>query len=463
MTSKCKVLLVDDDKNIRRSLQVALQNHDFDVHLAQDGQQALQVMQVSSFDVIVVDVVLGDFSGIDLFSRIRQKFLDIPVIFMSGMASLTEVAKLMKLGAADFLEKPFSPDRLILSIQKSFEFSRLQERVRYLEGIDGQNDSDQIYGESVQIRRVRELIGRVSSSNAAVLITGESGTGKELVAKQIHSQSKRSHEAFIKINCSAIPESLLESELFGHEKGAFTGAIRKKKGYFELANHGTIFLDEIGDMSLGAQAKILRVLQNGDIQAVGAEQSRQVDVRIIAATHKDMALAVKDGTFREDLYFRLNVVPIYLPPLRERAIDIPFLAQKIIQDIAVQSNYERRHFESDALDALSRLPWPGNIRELRNFIERLLIIGGGPIHAEELESPLFANKPNELSIDTLLKSEGSASSLKKFRDSAERYFIVHILRSFGGNISRAAAHLEIERTYLHRRLAYFGIEKKEYL
>ncbi|HEY8272790.1 MAG TPA: sigma-54 dependent transcriptional regulator [Pseudobdellovibrionaceae bacterium] len=454
MDNYCRILLIDDDKNIRRSLQVALQNKGFEVHLAQDAQQAFQTLQKESFDILVVDVVLGEFSGVDFFSRIRQQYPETPVIFMSGEATLTEVAKLMRLGAADFLEKPFTEERLILSIERSLEFSRLQNRIQYLE--KGQTPKeDEIYGDSNPIREVRELISRVARSNAHILVTGESGTGKELIAKQIHLQSKRSNEAFIKINCSAIPETLIESELFGHERGSFTGATQSKKGYFELANKGTLFLDEIGDMSLAAQAKILRAIQSGEIQAVGSISVRKVDIRLIAATHKDLKKAVQTGEFREDLYFRINVVPIHLCPLRERSEDIPLLAEKLIRDIALENSYIERTFSADALELISRWSWPGNIRELRNFLERLLIMGGaGLILPEDLTMPFFFKETQE-SLHPV--------SLKEFRDSAEREYIVGVLKKVGGNISKTAELLEIERTYLHRRLGHFKIEKREYL
>jgi two-component system nitrogen regulation response regulator NtrX len=456
MESQFRILLVDDDKSIRRSLQVALQNSGFEVHLAQDAQQALQALHAKNFDIAVVDVVLGEISGIDLLSRVRQQFPELPVIFMSGAASLTEVAKLMKLGASDFLEKPFAPEKLLLTIDRSLEYARLQNQVKYLQSLDV-SGADQIYGESKPIRQVRELISRVAKTNAHVLVRGESGTGKELVAKQIHLQSLRSKEPFIKINCSAIPESLVESELFGHTKGAFTGAVENKKGYFELAHRGTLFLDEIGDMSLSAQAKILRALQSGEIQAVGADQVRKVDVRIIAATHKDLNLAVQNGQFREDLFFRINVIPVYLPPLRERAEDIALLAQKMIDDIALQNSYSKRTFSAEALQEISRFPWPGNIRELRNFLERLLILGGGLIQPADLEMSILGSQDRGAQI------QSSGASLKDFKDIQERKYILDTLKSVSGNISKAAEILDIERTYLHRRIGQFNIEKREYL
>jgi len=461
LDNPCRVLLVDDDKNIRRSLQLGLQNKGFDVHAAQDGAQAIQFLQENIYDVMVTDVVLGDFSGVDLFARVRQQYTEMPVLFMSGAASLTEVAKLMRLGAADFLEKPFSEERLILSIERSFKFSQLQNRIRYLEKNHGHH-GEQLLGESRHMQEVRSLITRVASSNAHVLVTGESGTGKELVARQIHLQSKRSQEAFIRINCSAIPENLIESELFGHEKGSFTGATQNQRGYFELAHQGTLFLDEIGEMSLAAQAKILRAIQSGEIQAVGAKQVRKVDVRLIAATHKDLKKAVSNGEFREDLYFRINVIPIHLQPLRERKEDIALIAQELIRGIAQENGYDERKFSAEAFEALAHGAWPGNIRELRNFLERLLILGGGPILAEDVLSPLFTGE-SATAPSSDAATTSSKSSLKDFRDRSEREYILTTLKGVGGNISKAALDLEIERTYLHRRLVYFKIEKREYL
>ncbi len=451
--AKPVVLVLDDEKNIRQSIEIALGQEGLHVIAAHDVAAALRALHERIVDVMIVDIRLGEVGGLEFFRRADADGIAPPTIFISGHASLTEAAQAVKLGGFDFLEKPFSADKIAVTVKRCLEMAGLKERLRLADSRQGGTD---IVGDSAAIRKVVAAAIKVAQTNATVLITGESGAGKELVANCIHAHSERARAPFVKVNCSAISEALVESELFGHERGAFTGAVAARRGLFEVAHRGVIFLDEIADLAAGAQAKILRVLQNGEIQRVGSERVTTVDVRVLSGTHKDLKAAVAEGRFREDLYYRLNVVPIRVPALRERREDIPLLVHSLLRRLGERNNLRVKPIDDEVIDELKRHDWPGNVRELQNLLERLLIMSGERITTLDL--------PEEL----LAAPEGGAaaagrSSLKEYRDRAERDFIVATLRRLNGNVSQAALELGVGRTYLHRRLSVLGITRKDFL
>jgi two-component system nitrogen regulation response regulator NtrX len=445
------VLVIDDEKNIRNAIEIALGQEGIHVVGAHDAAAALRTLHERIVDAMIVDIRLGDVSGLDFFRRAQADGIAPPTIFISGHASLTEAVQAVKIGAFDFLEKPFTAEKITVTVKRCLEMSTLKERLRLA---NSQSGAAEIVGDSSPIRRVVAAAIKVAQTNASVLITGESGAGKELVANCIHAHSDRAHAPFVKVNCSAISESLVESELFGHERGAFTGAVAARKGLFEIAHHGVIFLDEIADLAQAAQAKILRVLQSGEIQRVGSEHVTHVDVRILSGTHKDLKLAVAQGKFREDLFYRLNVVPIRVPPLRERKEDIPLLVQVLMRRLGERNNMREKPIEDEVMDELKRHDWPGNVRELQNLLERLMIMSGERITTLDLPEEILAAPE---------RSGPDGSTLKAHRDRAERDYIVATLRRHNGNVSQAAIELGVGRTYLHRRLSVLQIAKKDFL
>ena len=449
-----RVLVVDDEKNIRRAIEIALAEDGIHVITAHDAASGLRALREHIVDVLILDICLGDdVDGLAFFRRMQADGLTTPVIFVSGQATLTEAARAVKMGAFDFLEKPFSADRIGVAVRRCLEFSMIRERLQLMEARAG---SAQIVGDSASIRKVIAEGLKVATTNANVLITGESGTGKELLANMIHQHSERRSAPFVKVNCSAIPEGLAESELFGHERGSFTGASAARRGLFEVAHHGTIFLDEVADLSIPTQAKILRVVQSGEMQKVGSDKAVQVDARILCGTHKDLKKAVAEGRFREDLYYRLNVVPIRVPSLRERAEDIPLLVKTFAKRLCEKNNIREKIIDDDVLAELQRYGWPGNVRELANVLERVIIMSGDRVSVNNLPEEIVAAATDPA-------DEGSGSLLKTFRDDAERGFIIAALRRHDGNISQTAAELGIGRTYLHRRLAVLHISKRDWL
>jgi two-component system, NtrC family, nitrogen regulation response regulator NtrX len=450
-TAAPTVLVVDDEKNIRHAIELALHDAGMQAVLAHDAAAAWRVLEERIIDAMILDIKLGDVDGIAFFRRLQAEGTAVPTIFISGHATLTEAATAVKLGAFDFLEKPFTAEKITVTAQRCLELARLKERLRLAE--QQRRGSLEIIGDSAAMRRVIELSLKAAPSEATVLISGESGTGKELVANAIHAHSRRSEAPLVKVNSSAIPETLLESELFGHERGAFTGASGPKRGMFEIAHRGTLFLDEVGDLSLAAQAKILRALQSGEIQKVGSERSLKVDVRVIAASHKDLRAQVAAGGFREDLLYRLNVVPIHVPPLRERTQDISLLAHHFARSACERNNLREKPIDDEVLVALQAYAWPGNVRELQNVMERMMILSGDRITTDDLPDTVIASS----------EASSAPSALREVRDRAEREFVLQVLRKSRGNISRAAVELGIGRTYLHRRLAALGISKKDWL
>ena len=447
------VLVLDDEKNIRTAIEIALNQEDMQVVLAHDVAAAMRVLYDRIVDVMIVDIRLGEVTGLDFFRRAEMDGVAPPVIFISGHATLTEAARAVKLGAFDFLEKPFTAEKIAVTVKRCLEMAALRERLRLA---DTRHFASEIIGQSAAIRRVVGAAIKVAQTSATVLITGESGVGKELVANCIHANSARAQGPFVKVNCSAISENLLESELFGHERGAFTGAVAARKGLFEAAHHGMIFLDEIADLSLNAQAKILRVLQNGEIQRVGSERVTQIDVRILSGTHKDLKQAVAEGRFREDLFYRLNVVPIRVPALRERPEDIPMLVQYLLRKLGERNNLRVKLVDDDVIEELRRQSWPGNVRELQNLLERLLIMSGERITTFDLPEEYLGTPERGIRADT-------GSSLRAFRDHAEREHILATLRRCNGNVSQSALELDVGRTYLHKRMSVLNITKRDFL
>jgi two-component system nitrogen regulation response regulator NtrX len=444
------VLVLDDEKNIRVSIEIALGQENVRALAAHDVAAALRLLRERVFDAMIVDIRLGDVSGLDFYRRVQADGIAPPAIFISGHATLTEAAQAVKLGGFDFLEKPFSAEKIVTTVRRCLEMAQLREKLR----LARTEDAKQIIGESAAIRRLLAEADKVARTSASVLIGGESGSGKELLANYLHANSERAAQAFVKVNCSAIPESLLESELFGYERGAFTGAVAARKGFFEAAHRGSIFLDEIADLSAAAQAKILRVLQSGEFQRVGSEHVTTVDVRVLSGTHKDLKAAVGEGRFREDLYYRLNVVPLRMPSLRERPEDIPLLVAHLMGRLGQRNNLAHKPVDDEVFDELRRYSWPGNVRELQNVLERLMIMSGGRITVLDLPEEIVAPERN---------GADRPSALKEFRDRAEREHIIGTLRRLGGNVSQAALELGVGRTYLHRRLAVLQITKKDFL
>ena len=451
-TSPPCILVLDDEKNIRRAIELALEPEGMRVLTAHDPASALRFLNERIIDLLILDIKLGEIDGIELFKIVQTAGFEVPTIFISGNATLTQAAEAVKIGAFDFLEKPFSAERIVVAVKRCLEFSALKERLRLSEARHG---PETLIGDSPAIKKVIAAALKVARTGANVLISGESGTGKELVANAIHAHGERREMPFIKVNCSAIPETLIESELFGYIKGAFTGAAANKRGLFEVANRGTIFLDEVADLSLGAQAKILRVVQSGEMQKIGSEEAIRVDVRVLSGTHKDLKQQVAAGLFREDLYYRLNVVPIRVPSLRERPDDIPLLAQFFAHRVCEKNNIRDKSIDEEVLFELKRYPWRGNVRELQNVIERMVTMSGERISLLDIPEEIVA-------VEDLPGNRHAGSPLKEFRDKAERDFILATLKRNLGNISQSALELGVGRSYLHRRLAVLGLAKKDW-
>ena len=441
------VLIVDDEEGIRESLSVILEDEGYRVVSAGSGEEALTILQEQFPDLIILDVWLPGMDGIQTLQEITALKKELPVIMISGHGNIEVAVKATRIGAYDFLEKPLSLERVILSSKRALERGALERENRDLK--DNLTKKWRLIGESPSMKALHAEIEMAARSNSRVLITGESGSGKELVARLLHGMSSRSGRPFVELNCAAMPYELIESELFGHEKGSFTGAFEKKKGKFELADKGTLFLDEIGDMSLQTQSKVLRVIETQDFQRVGGNTTIKVDVRIIAATNKDLTEEVKTGKFRDDLFFRLNVVPIVVPPLREHKEDIPALVDHFVKSLAAEYGQPPKRIMADAIKSLQEYGWPGNIRELKNLIERLVIMTpSADIHAKD-----FHLAGRHEGADYL-----SCRTLKQAREAFERDFIERKLEENSWNVSRTAEILDIERSNLHRKIKAYHIQ-----
>ncbi len=445
-----KILLVDDDSSVRRVLQFKLQKQGYEVETAPDGTAALHVLSQRMFDLLLSDIRMPKMDGIELLSRAKNIQPDIKVILITAHATVSQAVQAVKLGAFDYITKPFDDDELFVAIDKALQFERLESENRRLRGELLKAESEkQLLGESPAFRELKSMIGKIADSDATVLITGESGTGKEIVARTIHRESDRADRSFVAVNCAAIPHDLIESELFGHLRGSFTGAVKDKRGKFELADGGTLLLDEISELAVELQAKLLRVLQERVIEPIGSETRTPVDVRVLAASNVDLRERVRSGRFRDDLYYRLNVVPLHVPSLRERREDIPLLAREFARRHDTESELA---LDPALLDALVAHNWPGNVRELENLIARMVILRHGDILTlKDLPDDFGAFDPRR---DIETSSVDSAVTL----EDAERKLIVEALLKTGWNKSRAAKRLGIPRHVLVYRLKKFGID-----
>ncbi|MCU0252930.1 MAG: sigma-54 dependent transcriptional regulator [Acidobacteria bacterium] len=443
------ILVVDDEAAIRDALRMILEYEGYRVLEAASGEDALSVLSRAHPDAALLDIRMKGMSGLDALERIRALHPQLPVLMVSGHGTIETAVAALRLGAQDFLEKPLEREVVLNRIAGLLERAHLREESASRRRDD--EDRHRLVGASAAMLRVRELISRAGPAQATVLITGESGTGKELVARAIHRASSRSEGPFIKVNCAAIPDELIESELFGHERGSFTGATTRQKGRFARAHGGTIFLDEIGDMSLRTQAKVLRALQEGEIEPLGAGAPIRVDVRVIAATNKDLRAEIAAGRFREDLYYRLSVLPIPIPPLRERREDIAPLVEHLAQRVAEENNFRPRRFSPAALAELAVRPWPGNVRELSNVIERALILAPG--ETVELDDLPGAEAPAAASAGGWL----GAPTLREFKERSERDYLLGRLEENGWNITRTAQAIGTPRSNLYKRLEHHGL------
>lgn len=443
------ILVVDDEKSIRDSMKMILEYEKYSVVFAENGVKGLSVFAGTEVDAVFLDIKMPPGKdGIEILKEMKRARPEIPVIMISGHGTFDTAVEATKLGAFDYLPKPLDRDKLLVTLRNAIERRQLAGELQLL------RERDEILGESPKIKEILSVIQRVAPTDARVLITGESGTGKELVAKGIFRSSKRSSMPFIEVNCAAIPSELIESELFGHEKGSFTGATAQRIGKFEQADGGTIFLDEIGDMSMQAQAKVLRVLEEGKVERVGGNSTIPVDVRVIAATNKNLSEEIAKGLFREDLFHRLNVIPIHLPPLRERRDDIAILVNAFMSDICSRNGLPQKSLSHNALATLVNMTWSGNVRELRNIIERLVIMSSASVvDTADLEI-LPMGKRDE--VEGIIHT---ASSFQEFKDKAEAAFIKHQLEIHEWNVSKTAEALEMERSNLYTKIKKYGLER----
>jgi len=450
---KIKVLIVDDDERMIKALQDILEFKGFSVDLAKDGEEALDKVKQKDFDALVLDIILPKKDGMEVLKEVVTDKPQLPVIVISGHGTIRLAVESTKLGAYDFLEKPLDAERVLITLKNAVEKYRLEKKVNSL--IRNSLERYKMIGKSQAIRNIFKTIEQAAPTHGRILIQGESGTGKELVARAIHHLSARSDGPFIRLNCASIPEELIESELFGYKKGAFTGAVADKEGLFKMANGGTLFLDEIGDMSLRAQAKVLRAIEEGEIQKLGGVDFEQVDARIITATNKKLEQLIAEKKFREDLYYRLNVVTIYVPPLRERKEDIPVLIAHFNKLFSDENNVKRRTFTTDAIILLMEYDWPGNIRELKNVVEYLVVVNDNEIVDQQLA--FQAVYRNETYAQKTYFSNRNIT-LKEARESFEKEMILNRLAALNWNISRTAKELGLDRTNLYKKMVRYGIQ-----
>ena len=449
------ILVVDDEESICQSLRGILSDEGYEVRTAGSGEDALKAIEEDVPDLVLLDIWLPGMDGLEALKIIKTETPQVPVIMMSGHGTIETAVKATKLGAFDFIEKPISLEKVVLLVNHALALVRLEEENRILK--QKVTSAYELIGRSRTILELKEMIRIVAPTNVWILIMGENGTGKELVARSIHYQSKRARRPFIEVNCAAIPEELIESELFGHEKGSFTGATAKKRGKFELAHEGTLFLDEVADMSLKAQAKILRILQEKKFERVGGNKFIDTDVRVLAATNKDLEKEMEAERFRQDLYYRLNVIPLTIAPLRDRKEDIPILAAQFVNDFCVKEGVEPKAISDDAIEVFMEHSWPGNVRELKNIMERLVIMTqGAEITADDIP-PLSKEVQTGEAMDTIF----TYNSFRKAKMEFEKKFIMKKLQENEGNISKTADSIGLERSNLHRKIKTHSLEAKK--
>ena len=475
---KPRILVVDDEPAIRESLRMILEYEHYGCIGAASGPEGMATIRREQPDLVLLDIKMPGMSGLEALAEIRKIDESLPVAMISGHGTITDAMQATRLGAFDFIEKPFTSERVLVTVAKGLELRSLRQENRELKL--AMESKYELIGQSPALRRVLESVRRAAPTSATVMLLGESGVGKELVARTVHRNSTRAGQRFVQVNCAAIPEELIESELFGHEKGSFTGATEKQVGKFEQADRGTIFLDEIGDMSPKTQAKVLRVLQEQEVERLGSARTIKVDVRVIAATNKNLEDAIARGEFREDLFFRLNVIPIVVPPLRERREDIPLLVSHFSKRTCEEHNLKLKRFDPRAMEAMQRYRWRGNIRELRNTVERLMIMtpddlvrvddlpvevradgGPRPAASETGATPWPAHAgPGAPVTSEGAAGSGAAGTLREFKETAERAFLVEKLRENGWNISKTAEALDTPRSNLYKKLEQYGIRQE---
>ena len=451
-----RILIVDDEQGVRGALGQLLEYEGYEVKAVSSAAEGLTTYEKWRPQLVFMDVKMAGMDGLEALRRLKQSDPNATVVMISGHATIQTAVEATQLGAYDILEKPLDTDRILVLLRNALQHLTLQEENAQLRASIASRY--EIVGKSFAIRALMDKIEKVGVTPARVLITGENGTGKELVARAIHRLSPRASKPFIEVNCAAIPSELIESELFGHMKGSFTGAVADRAGKFEQADKGTLFLDEIGDMSLAAQAKVLRVLQDGEVTRIGGSKRVQVDVRVLAATNKNLEEEIANGRFREDLYYRLNVVPLHVPPLRERREDIPLLAQHFVIMLTERDGAPVRALDQSALEALSNMEWQGNVRELRNTIERVLILSSGPRITSTDISRLSGTRPADGSpLGALL----DIKTFEAFKDGAERAYLLHKLREFGWNVSETARAVDMPRSNLYKKIERYGLEREK--
>ena len=449
-----KILIIDDEQYILDSLKDIFEDEGYTVLTTLSGYEGIKIIETENPDIVLLDIWLKDIDGIEILKRVKSVYEDLPIIMISGHGTIETAVQCTKLKAFDFIEKPLNLEKVLITVKNALEFKRIKEENIYLKKSFLKDEI--ILGNSEPIKKLLEDIDKIAPTDSWVLITGENGTGKELVAKLIHKKSKRKDKPFIDVNCAAIPEELIESELFGHEKGSFTGATEQKKGKFDLANNGTLFLDEIGDMSLKTQAKILRILQEQKFERVGGTEIIEVDVRVIAATNKNLEEEIKKGNFREDLYYRLNVVPIHVPPLRERREDIPILAKYFLNKFSYEKDGKNRKLTDSAINVLQNYHWPGNVRELKNLMERIVIL----VEKEEISDMdiLRYLKPQNVKVNELSLILDRYSTFSDAVKYFEKLFIEKKIKEFNGNITKTAESIGMTRRNLYRKIKSLGIQ-----
>jgi DNA-binding NtrC family response regulator len=453
------ILVVDDEPNIRRTVRWVLEPEGYQLTDAGSAEEALKLLEAEPFDLAIFDVKLPGMSGLDLLDKARELWRDLPVIVMSGHATdAPDVVDAMRRGAFNYFTKPLDSDRIKVEVRNALALRSARAEAR-AGAARGPRYDDEMLGDSPAMVKLREDIAKVAPTNGRVLVLGESGTGKELIAQEIHRLSRRAAGPFVKVNCAAIPSELIESELFGHEKGSFSGAGARRRGQFEVADGGTLFLDEIGDMSLSAQAKVLRTLQTGEVTRVGSEKAFTVDVRVVAATNQDLEAMVKEGTFREDLYFRLAVVPLRSPALRDRLDDVPRLAERFVLLACRDNGLKPKAIDPAVLERLRTYRWPGNVRELRNVCERMAIMSGPRIGLADVPESIGPRPAADAPPGAADLSGYGAVALKDLRDLVERDYILKKLEEHDWNITQAAQALGVERTNLHKKIKQHGLSR----